>query len=343
MNFNMRGALRIGVGMIPRGEVALIIGSIGIATGILNDSLFSIAIFMTLVTTVVTPPILSHLLKNGKMGTRTKMTGSNTVSTTFSFPSRQMTEMALVKIIGSMKNEGFFIHELDVEDHKIYQVRKDEIFLTFHEYDEKLEVVSEQANVFFVKTVTYESLLALHDTINEIKNITKPEQLKEQLKDLYAYRDNTVIDEYLKGIRLNCITMDLVSTDKKDVIRELLGTLDKARLLNNYTECLNAVMEREEVMTTGLGKGIAIPHAKTDGVSDLAIAVGIKKNGVDFQSIDGEPARVFVMMISPKNAIGPHLQVLSYISAMLHNTEVREAILNAASPGEVKDLLLKKR
>ena len=95
-----------------------------------------------------------------------------------------MTQLAIARIISALKNEGFYVHEMDVEDHIVNQVRKDDIFLTFHEYENRLEIDSDPMDVHYVKTIVYESLLSMHDTINKIKDIARPEQLKEGMKDL---------------------------------------------------------------------------------------------------------------------------------------------------------------
>jgi len=337
LNFNMMGALRIGVGMVPRGEVALIIAGIGISSGILSPSLFGVAIFMTLVTTLVPPPLLTALLKNGKMGTRTEMKGSSTVVSPFDFPSREMTQMAVVRVVEALKEEGFFIHEMEI-DHRIYQIRKDDVFLTFHEYDERLEIVSDPADVYYVKTVVYESLVGMHDTIYKLKDMAKPEELKKELTS----DDNTRIqDDFFKSISENCICMDLKGNSKDSILEEMVSMMDRDGCLNDYDTCLQAVREREASMSTGMQNGIAIPHGKSDGVSGLVVAIGLKKEGIDFNSLDGLPARIFIMTLSPKNATGPHIQFLSSVSAILNKPEMNEQVLNCRTSADVKKLFIR--
>ena len=84
-------------------------------------------------------------------------------------------------------------------------------------------------------------------------------------------------------------------------------------------------------MSTGMQYGIAIPHGKSVGVESLKAAVGIKKEGVEFASLDGELCRIFIMVISPKHTTGPHIQFLSSISAILNSDEARDTILNSRS------------
>ena len=341
LNFNMQGAIRIGVGMVPRGEVALIIAGIGISNGILNDSLFGVAIFMTLLTTLVPPPLLTALLKNGKRGTRTEMKGSSTVSSVFDFPSREMTQMAIAKVIAALKDEGFYVHEMDIEDHIVNQVRKDDIFLTFHEYENSLEIVSDPMDVHYVKTIVYESLLGMHDTINRIKDIARPEKLKEGMMDLATEQKTRVQNDHFRTIREDCIKMNLESLDKDSLIEEMVTLLNDAGMIKDLEDCIAAVKEREASMSTGMQHGIAIPHGKSDGVDDLVVAIGLKKEGVDYQALDGQDSKIFIMTLSPKNAAGPHIQFLSSISAILNKPGITDDILSCRTSREVKELLIR--
>ena len=338
LNFNLRGSLRIGVGMVPRGEVALIIAGIGISSGILNDSLFGVAVFMTLVTTMIPPPLLTRLLKSDQMGTRTEMKGSNTVISSFDFPYQEMTPLAVAQIVDALREEGFYIHGMEVGDHRVYQIRKEEIFLTFHEYEQSLEIVSDPADEFYVKTAVYESLVEVHKTINTIKDMAKPEELKRELTSDKGSRGQ---NDFFKLIHLNCISLNLKSGDKEGIIKEMVSLIGDAGLLEDYEACLQAVKDREAVMSTGMQNGIAIPHGKSEGISRLEVAIGLKPKGIDFQSLDGQPSKIFIMTISPKHTTGPHIQFLASVSAILNKPGNVGAILSCRNPKELKELLVR--
>jgi mannitol/fructose-specific phosphotransferase system IIA component (Ntr-type) len=85
--------------------------------------------------------------------------------------------------------------------------------------------------------------------------------------------------------------------------------------------------------------GIALPHAKTEGVKDIAVAVGIKKEGVDFESLDGEKSRLFILVVSPKKTSGPHIRFLAAIGAVLDNEELRREVINVRSKDRAAALL----
>ena len=337
LNFNLLGAARVGVGMVPRGEVALIMAGIGISAGILNSAQFGVAVFMTLVTTLIPPPILTALLKKEKRGTRTEMKGSSTVVNKFEFPSLEMKQLALVKVIDALRDEGFYLHDMEL-DHHVYQIRKDDVFLTIHEYYDYFEVVSDPEDVLYIKTVVYEALLQVNKTVENLSTMAEPREMK---KELAADDSSRVQTDFFKLISENCISLDLKSRHKNDIIKEMVDLLKEDGKLKDPDDCLQAVYEREASMSTGMQNGIAIPHGKSNGVDELVVAIGLKKDGVEFDSLDGLPARIFILTLSPKNATGPHIQFLSSVSAILNKPRLFEEILACKKTGDLKALLVR--
>ncbi|KKD22460.1 PTS fructose transporter subunit IIC [Staphylococcus cohnii subsp. cohnii] len=135
------------------------------------------------------------------------------------------------------------------------------------------------------------------------------------------------------------IAMDLSSTDKNGVIDELVNQLDKANKLNDVSVFKEAIYNREAQSTTGIGEGIAIPHAKVAAVDTPAIAFGKSKAGVDYQSLDMQPAHLFFMIAAPEGGAQTHLDALAKLSGILMDDKVREDLLNATSPQEVLQII----
>lgn len=135
------------------------------------------------------------------------------------------------------------------------------------------------------------------------------------------------------------IAMDLSSTDKNGVIDELVNQLDKAKKLNDVSVFKEAIYNREAQSTTGIGEGIAIPHAKVAAVDTPAIAFGKSKAGVDYQSLDMQPAHLFFMIAAPEGGAQTHLDALAKLSGILMDDKVREDLLNAASPQSVLQII----
>ena len=144
---------------------------------------------------------------------------------------------------------------------------------------------------------------------------------------------------FKKALSRQAISLDLQGTTKDAVIEELIDLLDQAGKLRDRKAALKAVLDREKKMSTGMQSGVAIPHGKTDSVDALVAAVGLKKEGLDFDSMDGEPSKIFILTVTPANRTGPHIQFLAEISRLLNDESVRKRILNAGSDMELLDIL----
>lgn len=135
------------------------------------------------------------------------------------------------------------------------------------------------------------------------------------------------------------IVLSMKSNDKRGAIEELVNQLDDAGKLANRSEFQDAILKREEQSTTGIGEGIAIPHAKTSAVKEPAIAFGRSSNGVEYESLDGNPAHLFFMIAAPEGANNTHLAALARLSSMLMNEDVRERLMQATSTEEVIQII----
>ncbi|MCZ7593402.1 MAG: PTS sugar transporter subunit IIA [Kiritimatiellae bacterium] len=135
------------------------------------------------------------------------------------------------------------------------------------------------------------------------------------------------------------IILNLAATSKEALIEELVDVLVQTGRVKDRKVALKAVLERERKMSTGLQNGIAIPHGKTDTVESLVAALGIKREGIDFESLDGQPCQIFLMTLSPASRTGPHIQFLADISRTLHDAAIRQQVLDATSEETVVDIL----
>lgn len=135
------------------------------------------------------------------------------------------------------------------------------------------------------------------------------------------------------------IVIALRGSTKDSIIVEMIDTMCATGRIKNRDSALKAVLEREQKMSTGMQHGIAIPHGKTDSVDALVTAFAMKREGVDFGSLDGQPSNIFVMTVSPVNRTGPHIQFLAEMSQILNDGARRERLLKAESTKEVLDIL----
>ena len=137
------------------------------------------------------------------------------------------------------------------------------------------------------------------------------------------------------------IKLDVQSTNKVDVIKELAKLHEKTGVLNDYDGYVKALMAREEQSSTGIGEGIAIPHAKTEFVKEPALAMGRKPEGIDYDSLDGEPATLFFMIAAPDGANNTHIETLARLSQLLLDDDFKAALENAKTADEVLDIINK--
>ena len=135
------------------------------------------------------------------------------------------------------------------------------------------------------------------------------------------------------------IKTPLESRDKPDVLRELVQILKDADEIDDFETALKAVQEREDKMSTGLEKGIAVPHAKTDAVKSLKLAIGIAPGGIDFDSMDKEPSMLFFLLLAPPGQAGPHVEALAEIAKLAKSTSFCKALINADNAQEVVELM----
>jgi nitrogen PTS system EIIA component len=137
------------------------------------------------------------------------------------------------------------------------------------------------------------------------------------------------------------ILTDIKSTKKEDVIKELVDALINASDIDkrHRNKLIDALMAREALGSTAIGQAVAIPHAKSDCVDKLVAAFGISKRGVDFDSLDGEPAHIFFLLVAPQDSAGPHLKALARISRLLKDKYFRDSLRNCQDDKSVIDII----
>ncbi|MDR2576420.1 MAG: cation:proton antiporter [Treponema sp.] len=336
MGFNVRGSLRIGAGMVPRGEVALIIAGIGLASGILDQQIFAAVILMTLITTLAAPPLLSATLKIAGAGTRKPVKGDDSVLLKWEFSSSEIADVVINTLLNDLRGEGFYVQMMSL-DEGLSQARKDDIVLSINETDNIITIETARADVPFVKTLVYEVIVELHDSIRKLKDSSDPKAMKKELLN----KDGRTNEELLALVCPECTSVELKGRTKHEIIAELVDLLAVRNKLLDRDLVLADVLARESTMSTGMAHGIALPHGKTEGVEEMVVAVGVKKAGIDFESADGEKSRLFIMVASPKKYTGPHLQFLAAIGSVLEDTATCEAAINSATPEEAVRILRK--
>src|SRR3990172_517574 len=127
-------------------------------------------------------------------------------------------------------------------------------------------------------------------------------------------------------INVNSININLIAENKKDLVEQMMKLAWKSGKVLDIEEALNEVFERENIMSTGVGKGIALPHAKTKAITDAVGALAILSVPIEYESLDEEPVNIVFLLLGMENNVGNHLRLLSKISRLLNNDSIREQI-----------------
>jgi len=145
------------------------------------------------------------------------------------------------------------------------------------------------------------------------------------------------LDEILKK---ESVIADLAGQNKIDVIKEMAQCLKENNFIKNDQVLFNTLMEREKLGSTGIGENVAIPHGKSDEVTQIITVLARSKNGVEFESLDQKPVHFICMVIAPANSTGQHLKALARISRLFKNQGLRQEILKAETSDAIHSILI---
>jgi mannitol/fructose-specific phosphotransferase system IIA component (Ntr-type) len=178
--------------------------------------------------------------------------------------------------------------------------------------------------------------------MGELKNLTHP----ETFGSVISADANADIKEKKSAIKLDrivplsAIIMDLEAEDSFSAIKEIVNKLAESHLLRDKDTCRDDLLKREQISSTCIPGGIALPHARSTGVSRMVSAIAISKKGVAASDGSNEKTNIFVLTLSPIGSDQPYLQYISQISRALMKEKTTELILNAKTPAELRDVFL---
>lgn len=348
--FNVLGGLRIGAGMVPRGEVALIIAGIGLSAGYLTQDIFGIGILMTLITTVVAPPTLVALFTPKARGVRNpKPSVTNSRQIEFELPDSQVAGIMMRKLVDEFMHEGFFATQFTNEPHmSIWSVSMEEMELTLQKVDNVIKVECTPAE----EQVFNQAWMEVVSQMNNLSKVmSKPLQNRKNMADLVANVDSPTKDKgdsslAVRYVQNFAMIPSFKAYSKKEAIEKLVQTIADTypRNVTNLKEVTQAVFTREESMPTGLDHGIAVPHGRSDGVNNIIGAVAIvdnseNENGIipDYETIDHSKIQVIVLTLVPESSHLPYLQVMAYISRILHAENGIDKLIECQTAEEMRN------
>jgi fructose PTS system EIIBC or EIIC component len=139
-------------------------------------------------------------------------------------------------------------------------------------------------------------------------------------------------------IKSEFIIPDLKGTNKEEVINELVNVFEGDPRVIDLEKVRESVLERERIMSTGVGKGFAIPHGKTNAVNDMLASFGKSNEPIEYDSLDGEPVKLVFLLIGKDNLVSKHIKLLSRISRMMNKDEFREKLISAQTTEEILEI-----
>ena len=376
MNFNSVGALRVGVGMVPRCEVVLIIAGIAATTmmknpeleelekkpdavaqimelktplphevPIFNSKLFGIAIIMPLVTALLAPPLLSMTLAIKKKGVRKEVKDNNDTITKYTFPSEAIKLFVLNELIELLDNEGY-MHSTYSKGINIIQFRREDISFTLQINGTEFIFTSAPSEVPLIKTCIYESVVELHQVLSDLKNLTKPQTLKDDLFGDKQEEQPAVLPPPKTSASMDSIlaeqniVINLKNNTKEGIFHELLDVIKRNNPSIDTDVCFQNLLERESVISTYAGDSIAMPHARTTGTNTFIAAMGLKPQGVNYDEGEDHLAKIFILSLCPKDEPGPYLEFITHVSQVLSDAEKREKLVIAKTPEEARKIMV---
>ncbi len=329
--FNLTGALRIGMGTVSRGEVALIMGLVGDASGLISPERFDIIAIMTITSILVGSPLFSALTKLEKSGRSDSSMEVKPAVVSLDVPNEEIADLVRGGLLRSFAADGYIVHRLEL-DKLLYRIRRDNVTYTFTVKGTRIELSGDSQDEGVLKTALYETLVHVSDRVSRMAQMAVPEEIRRGAAEAKG-RDSMRLGEYLSPTQ---VRVPLRVETREEAIEALAALLPADAVLDQELVIAD-VIHREQQTGTGMERGLAIPHAKTDGVSRMVCAIGIIPDGIDFQAVDQKLSNIVVLLASPKNSKGPHLQFLAALVQRLRRDEVREAILASRTPEEVVD------
>lgn len=346
MNFNLLGAMRIGIGMIPRGEVALIIAGIGATTmmtvngqkvPIVDQEFFGIAIIMTMMTTLVAPPLLSLILTVGGKGVRKEKPNLKILHIDFPMPSLTVRDFLIRELVTNFRMEGYRHSKYSADSNQInFRKGPDAFTMTANGNNISFEYsAGDQATIM---SVLNETTVELYHDMDEIQRLSIPHTAEQHYSQIVPYtgKDEAALSSIIPQ---NCAIVDLQADSYKGALEELIRHLFRCGYVNSFDECLEDVMQRENLETTVMEGGLALPHARSNSVDKMVSVIALCRTDRITGPENHEPINLIVLTVTPKNRNSPYMQYISHIASLLCNTDMK-AIMQITDPAQLRKRFL---
>ena len=333
---NAFGCLRVGVVTLPRGELSLALLAAVMGLVALPEGFLFGVILLVAASCVCMPFLTDRLFMWGGNGMRGRYVVPDPVRVVFQFQSHQAALMMVSRVVEIFEDEGFYAQLLNRHE-TLYRISRETQVI--HLYSREGEVVFEcsERERPLVNTVMLELSSGVEQSLRELRRPLDDVLLRKSMQP------SQVKGGGASGVLRNRIVTEtckprLLATTRQGVISELVNALFENGFVADRARALQAVLDREQSLPTGLEYGVAMPHARTDAVRQLVCAVGLKKEGLEFGAADGRPTRIVVLVLAPEHAATPQLQVISELCRLL-DEQGRSDLLACDTPEDMFGVL----
>jgi len=329
---NVSGCLRVGVVTLPRGELSLALLAAVMGLTALPEGLFFGVILLVTVSCVGMPFLTDRMFAWGGNGMRGRHVMPDPVRIVFQFLSHQAALMMVSRVVEIFEDEGFYAQLLNRHE-TLYRISRETQVIHLRSREGEVVFECSERERPLVNTVMLELSSGVEQSLRELRKPLDDVLLRKNMQ--HAEPGETGLSGVLRNriVPETCLPR-LLATTKQGVLSELISLLYDNGFVTDRERALQAVFEREQSLSTGLEYGVALPHARTDAVSRLVCAVGLKKEGLDFGAVDGRPARIVVLVLAPEHASAPQLQVIAQVCRVL-DEKGRAALLACETPEDM--------
>ena len=339
---NAVGCLRVGVLLLPRGEMPLAAVVAALGAGMVSPALLVAVVVVFAVAGVLSSLLTGPVFARGGVGTRSGSAAPEEARVIFTFPSHSAAELVMSRLIDVLEDEGYFVSLLHRREH-LYQFTREASVFSVQNPDQQLVFACAPQDRNLIHAAMIEVAAGLEQSLQELRKPLEAAMLRQQLQSEGPADVRAPASPAAAALRnflsAGAMRPRLRASDKVGVIAELVDLLHASGLVRDPAAALQAVLDREQGFSSGLEHGVAIPHARTDCVDRLVCAVGVKSEGLEFDTLDGKPARIFVLVLAPLHASAPQLQLLAAVSQTL-NDQGRAALLACDTAEDMHAVLI---
>jgi len=335
---NAVGCLRVGVVLLPRGELSLAMLAAVIGMAVLPSGVFFGMVLLVTLSCVCAPFLTDRVFVVGGNGTRKRYVMPDPVKIVFQFPSHQGAMLMINRAVAIFEDDGFYAHLLN-RHQVLYRISRESQVIHLHSREGEVVFECSENERSLVNTVMLELSSGVEQSLRELQRPLDDVLFRKNMQSAAPASAAAVASGMLRNrFAIETLKPRLLATTKQGAISELVSLLYENGLVMDRERAVQAVFEREQSLSTGLEYGLAIPHARTDAVTRLVCAVGLKKEGLDFDAIDGKPVRIVILVLAPDSAATPQLQLIAQVCRLL-NEQGRAALLACETPEDMFGVL----